>query len=110
MTATRTLAPHGTQTAYARHIQRGETACRACKAANRDASRASRAVVVEQRRVARSRAIARDVALRGVRPFQIPRCANAGCRAPLADSAGEPRWDLLEGRFVCLRGCKAAAS
>lgn len=37
------------------------------------------------------------------KPFQIPRCAR--CLSPLADSDGNPRWDLLEGRFVCLGAC-----
>lgn len=40
------------------------------------------------------------------KPFQIPRCTNTACRAPLADEQGNPRWDLLEGRFVCLGACK----
>lgn len=38
--------------------------------------------------------------------FYIPRCSNTGCRAALSDAAGNPRWDLLEGRFVCLGGCR----
>lgn len=40
------------------------------------------------------------------RPFHIFRCQNQGCRAPLCDTDGNPRWDLLEGRFVCLQGCR----
>lgn len=36
-------------------------------------------------------------------PFAIPRCAQ--CREPLADAQGNPRWDLLEERFVCLGHC-----
>jgi hypothetical protein len=39
-------------------------------------------------------------------PFYIPKCANQACKAPLANSAGNPRWDLLEGRFVCLGMCR----
>lgn len=39
-------------------------------------------------------------------PFYIPRCANRRCRAPLADADGNPRWDVLEGRFVCLDTCR----
>jgi hypothetical protein len=38
-------------------------------------------------------------------PFYIPKCANRRCREPLSDSAGNPRWDLIDGRFVCLGGC-----
>jgi hypothetical protein len=38
-------------------------------------------------------------------PFYIPKCANRACRAPLADAAGNPRWDILEDRFVCLGSC-----
>ncbi len=48
---------------------------------------------------------AAQVAHAGAKPFQIPRCANLDCRAPLADEQGEPRWDLLEERFVCLGRC-----
>jgi hypothetical protein len=38
-------------------------------------------------------------------PFYIPKCANRRCRAPLSDSDGNPRWDIINGLFVCLRGC-----
>lgn len=41
-------------------------------------------------------------------PFYLPRCENRRCRAVLADAEGNPRWDLLEGRFVCLGGCTEA--
>jgi len=56
---------------------------------------------------ARRAALAAQAANGGGRPFQIPRCA--ACSAPLSDAAGEPRWDLLEGRFVCLGRCAAGA-
>lgn len=43
-------------------------------------------------------------AIAGAKPFYIPRCAQ--CSTPLADAAGNPRWDVLEGRFVCLGQCR----
>jgi hypothetical protein len=51
----------------------------------------------------RRRSINRDITLASARPFYIPLCAQ--CRTALRDAAGEPRWDLLEGRFVCLGRC-----
>lgn len=41
-------------------------------------------------------------------PFYIPKCANRGCRAPLSDTVGNPRWDIISGWFVCLGGCMTA--
>lgn len=38
-------------------------------------------------------------------PFYIPKCANQRCKAPLSDPDGNPRWDIIHGQFVCLRGC-----
>lgn len=64
----------------------------------RDAARAIRAAE-------RARHIAH---IPGAKQFQIPRCAS--CGAPLCDSAGEPRWDLLEERFVCLGRCVGGRS
>jgi hypothetical protein len=55
---------------------------------------------VQQRQQARSLAIA---SIPGAKQFQIPRCAS--CGALLCDGKGEPRWDLLEERFVCLGRC-----
>lgn len=107
MTApTRTLQPHGTLAAYARHKQRGEDACAACKAARRDYSRASRADGLQRRTGTRRQAGTREAvreAIRRAKPFQIPRCAD--CLAPLADAKGNPRWGILEDRFVCLGRC-----
>lgn len=96
MTApTRTLTPCGNETSYARHVRLRQPIDEACRKASRDAS-ARRRVEASLRRL-RMAARARG------HVFQIPRCEQ--CRAPLADAKGEPRWDLLEGRFVCLGRC-----
>jgi len=62
----------------------------------------SRAGTVARRRQAADRPLRLGI---DCQPFYIPLCANRVCKAPLADAAGNPRWDLLEGRFVCLGGC-----
>lgn len=64
----------------------------------------SRAGTVARRKAAAAQPLRLGI---DVQPFYIPRCTNTACRAPLSDSAGNPRWDLLEGRFVCLGVCLA---
>jgi hypothetical protein len=65
-------------------------------------SRASEWAQRSRREAIRKQDIARAVA--SARPFYIPPCSR--CRAPLGDSKGNPRWDIV-GRlkFVCLGGC-----
>jgi hypothetical protein len=104
-TATRTLMACGTRTAYRRHIRREEPVDEACRKAWNAYKRGLRADGAAARLAARTAREARAAReqIAGARPFYIPRCAQ--CRAPLADEMGEPRWDLLEGRFVCLGRC-----
>lgn len=49
-------------------------------------------------------ATARDL---GIKPFGRVRCQR--CRAGLHDSAGNPRWEILDGQFVCPERCRAVA-
>jgi hypothetical protein len=107
VTTTETGLVCGTRHAYGRHRRRGEPIDDACRAAWNAYRSDHRAAGRLARRKARSAAIARAAALpAGAKPFHIPRCTD--CRAPLANAAGEPRWDLLEGRFVCLGRCVMA--
>lgn len=109
MTITETGLVCGTRHAYGRHRRRGEPIDDACRAAWNAYRSGRRAEARLARRKARSATIARQTAVPlGAKLFQIPRCAQ--CRAPLANAAGEPRWELLEGRFVCLGRCVGAGA
>jgi hypothetical protein len=102
-----TLAPCGTESAYARHVRRGERVDAACRAARRNASRDYRAAQRESRQQARLRTVVSEVRAHA-RPFVIPTCSRCGTR--LCDAQGEPRWDVTgvgTVLLVCLGGCRA---
>lgn len=41
----------------------------------------------------------------GVKPFTFYCCDL--CKAGLHDRVGNPRWEMLDGRFVCTERCRA---
>lgn len=55
--------------------------------------------------LAKTRLATATAASLGVRPFQIPPCAR--CGDLLADTRGNPRWDVVgQLTLVCLGGCR----